>query len=245
MPNLSTITQNLTNIRELYLDYVQISVNGEKWCEELSSSLPHLQVLSMRGCNLRGEIHKSLLKLHHLSVICLSSNSLASQVPEFLAVFTNLTTLVLSNCDLTGKVPRKIFLIPTLRTLDLSANNKLKGSLPVFYKNGSLEELILGATSFSGLLPSSISNLNSLRRIDLSRCNFQGSIPSSMGGLSLLEEVDLSANAFSGPIPSFTSAKNLKFLVLGSTNLHGSITDTKWGNLNNLREVDLSRNFLD
>lgn len=123
-PNLAAIIRNLTNIRELYLDGIPISAEGKEWCEPLSSSLPHLQVLSMTNCNLTGEICQSLAKLNSLSVIHLDSNNLSGLLPEFFAGFKNLT-LSLSFCGLIGTVPQKIFQVPTLTALDLSYNDRL------------------------------------------------------------------------------------------------------------------------
>ncbi|XP_021721987.1 receptor-like protein 12 [Chenopodium quinoa] len=245
-PNLATIIRNLTNIKELYLDYVINSAIGDKWCKTLSSSLPRLQVMSMSNCDLRGEIHKSLSNLRHLSVIMLDDNgNMGGRVPGFMARFTNLTKLSLSVCGLYGIVPSKNFQVPTLRALDLSGNEKLQGNLPVFYKNGSLEELCLSSTNFSGTLPRSISNLKRLRAIDLSRNQFFGILPSSLSNLKRLLRIDLSYNQFSGPIPSFSSLKYLKSINLGFNNLNGSINATDWDRLLSLEELNLSYNSLD
>uniref|UniRef100_A0A803LMH2 Leucine-rich repeat-containing N-terminal plant-type domain-containing protein n=1 Tax=Chenopodium quinoa TaxID=63459 RepID=A0A803LMH2_CHEQI len=268
-PNLADIVRNLTNIRELYLDRVNISAIGSQWCQTLASSLPHLQVLSMSECHLEGEIHNSLSRLHRLSVIRLGINSLVGPVPEFLTRLTNLTMLSLSSNDLTGIVPHKIFQVPTLRTLDISGNSNLEGTLPVFYINGSLEELTISGTKFSGVLPSSISNLKSLRTIFLVDCQFNGSlpssigslnllqrlvltanqfsgsIPSSIGSLNLLEDLELNDNQFSGHIPSFSSLKKLKTLNLHNNSLVGSITGKNWEKLLNLESLSLSFNSLD
>ncbi|KAL2920471.1 Receptor-like protein 43 [Bienertia sinuspersici] len=227
-PNLATIIQNMTNMKELYLNHVDNSAMGNKWSEAVLSSLPQLQVLSMYRCGLRGEIHKSFSNLHHLRVIVLDHNSLEGPVPEFLAEFTNLTTLSLSNNDLTGRVPEKIFQAPTLRTLHLSDNENLQGTLPIFYKNGSLEELILKNTKFSGMLPNFISNLKGLREVNLNNCGFQGSIPSSIS---------------SGAIPECLIAMpQLIVLNLRGNNISGAIPDN-FGTSCNLQTLDLNGNF--
>uniref|UniRef100_A0A803LMH0 Leucine-rich repeat-containing N-terminal plant-type domain-containing protein n=1 Tax=Chenopodium quinoa TaxID=63459 RepID=A0A803LMH0_CHEQI len=222
-PNLATIIRNLTNIKELYLDGIHNSAMGDKWCQALSSSFPHLQILSMSNCDLRGEIHKSFSNLHHLSVIKLDDNgSLGGRVPEVLASFTNSTKLSLHKCNLNGTFPGKIFQVPTLITLDLSGNEKLQGNLPVFYKNGSLEKLLISSTKFSGTLPSSISNLKrlhlqnnnlngsmnvtdwgkllSLEELNLSNNSLDGSISTSLFSLPSLGKIDLSVNKFSGQL---------------------------------------------
>lgn len=106
-PNLSVLVHSLKELRELYLDGVNISAHGNEWCQALSSSLPNLQVLSLPSCFLSGPIDPSLLNLRSLSMIRLDMNDLSSPVPEFLADFSNLTSLYLSGCGLHGAFPEK------------------------------------------------------------------------------------------------------------------------------------------
>ncbi|XP_074311597.1 uncharacterized protein LOC141647352 [Silene latifolia] len=219
-PNLEMIFRNLTNVRELYLDGIAILAKGDKWGEQISSSLPRLQVLSMAGCNLTGGIHHSLAKLGSLSVISLDFNNLAAQVPDFLAGFTNLTVLTMNDCGLTGTFPKTIFEVPTLITLAVQANQDLQGSLP-----------------------HSISK--KMKNLDLAECSFQGSIPPSIGSLKELESLDLSYNNFSGTIPSFSSAKYLNFLELSNNSLSGTIPSSVFSKDSDLQFLDLSFNSLE
>ncbi|KAK0585127.1 hypothetical protein LWI29_023746 [Acer saccharum] len=244
-PNLKVLVQNLTVLRELYLDGVNISANGNEWCQALSSSLLNLQVLSLSSCFLSGPIHSSLADLHSLSVIRLDMNFLSSPVPDFMSGFSNLTSLSLSSCGLNGTFPEKIFQVPTLETLDLSNNILLHGSMPHFPKNHSLRTLMLRHTNFSGYtLPNSIGNLKHLSRIELAGCNFTGTIPTSMSDLTELVYLDFSANNFSGQIPSFHLSKNLTYLDLSHNVLTGVISSIDWPQLVNLVHADLRNNLL-
>ncbi|XP_059594912.1 receptor-like protein 7 [Vitis vinifera] len=213
-PNLTTLVQNLKELRELHLSGVNISAKGKEWCQSLSSSVPNLQALSLSRCFLSGPIDSSLEKLQYLSRIRLDGNNFSSPVPEFLAKFQNLTCLRLSFCGLYGTFPEKIFQVPTLQILDIENNMLLEGSLPEFPLNGALETLILSDTKFSGKVPDSIGNLKILTRIELARCNFSGPIPNSMADLTQLVYLDLSENQFSGPIPlslfSFPSLQTIQ-----------------------------------
>ncbi|XP_030930708.1 receptor-like protein 7 [Quercus lobata] len=224
-PNLVTLVQNLTRLTELYLDVVNISSQGNDWCQALSSSLPNLRVLSMSYCDLRGPLDSSLQKLQSLSIVNLRGNNFSAPIPEFFADFRNLTFFDLSYCGLNGQFPKKIFQIPTLQTVDLSGNELLQGSLPEFYPNGSLQSLRLSGSKFSGTLPDSIGNLKRLSKIDLSMCNFNGSIPNSLSNLTQLVYLDMSSNYFTGSIPSFSMAKNLTVIDLSSNHLTGHITE--------------------
>ena len=185
-PNLRMLVQNLTELRELYLNGVNVLAQGKEWCQALSSSVPNLQVLRLPSCYISGPLDSSLQKLLSLSSILLDNNNFSALVPEFLANFFSLTQLQLSSCGLYGTFPEKIFQIPTLQVLDLSNNKLLQGSVPEFPQNGSLGTLVLSDTKFSGKVPNSIGNLKRLTRIDLAGCDFSGAIPNSMAGLTQL-----------------------------------------------------------
>ncbi|KAH9715620.1 LRRNT 2 domain-containing protein [Citrus sinensis] len=243
IPNLSLFLQNLTELRELHLDQVDLSASGTEWCKALSF-LPNLQVLSLSGCDLSGPINHYLAKLRSLSVIRLHYNYGLSSGAEFLANLTNLKALDLSECGLQGKFPEKILQVPTLETLDLSINQLLQGSLPNFPKNSSLRNLILSGTGFSGTLPDSIGNLENLTRVEVRRCNFTGPIPPSMANLTQLFHMDFSSNHFSGRIPSLHKSRNLNYLDISFNNLSGGISSTFWEQLVNLNLVLLSHNLL-
>ena len=201
-PDLASLVHNLTWFTELYWDGVNISSQGNEWCQAISSSLPNLRVLSMSNCNLQGPPDSSLLKLHSLSIIRLNANNFSAPVLEFFSYFRNLTSLCLNSCGLNGQLLKKIFQFPTLQTIDLSCN-EINGSLPEFHPNGSLQSLILSGTNFLGTHPNSIGNFKRLSKIDLSRCNFSGSIPNSMANLTKSVHLDLSSNSFIGSISSF------------------------------------------
>ncbi|XP_056172681.1 receptor-like protein 7 [Syzygium oleosum] len=185
-PNFKTLIGNLTELGQLHLDGVDLSSEGNEWCNALSSSVQKLQVLSMSNCFLSSPVDSSLVNLHHLSFIQLNGSNLSTTVPEFLARFTNLTTLRLSYCGLYGEFPSKIFQVQTLQILDLSGNQLLQGPLPKFPEDSSVETLVLSYKSTSGRLPDSIGNLRKLSRLELSNCRLSGSILSSMENLSEL-----------------------------------------------------------
>jgi Leucine-rich repeat (LRR) protein len=85
---------------------------------------------------------------------------------------------------------------------DVSYNLGLHGSLPNFPHEGSLNNLNLSHTNFSGPIPESIHNLRQLSTLDLSNCQFNETLPNSMSHLTQLVHLDLSFNNFTGPLPS-------------------------------------------
>ncbi|TKY65793.1 Receptor protein 12 [Spatholobus suberectus] len=240
--DLQMLVQNLTLIRQLYMDGVSVTAQGNEWCLVLLQ-LVSLQELSMSNCNLSGPLDPSLTRLENLSIIRLDQNNLSSPVPETFADFPNLTTLHLSSCGLTGVFPEKIFKVATLSDIDLSFNNDLYGSLPELPLNSPLRTLIVSGTSFSGAIPDSINNPRQLSIIDLSNCHFNGTLPSSTSRLRELTYLDLSFNDFTGPIPFLNMSKNLMHLDLSRNHIQGSIPTWIW-QLDSLVQLNLSHNLL-
>nr|XP_016494069.1 PREDICTED: receptor-like protein 12 [Nicotiana tabacum] len=195
--------------------------------------------------SISGSINNSALpNLKFLSVIVLDWNDLSSPIPEFFADFSNLTVLSLRSCNLTGEVPEKIFQVPTLQKIDLSYNYVLRGSLPEFPSNASLESLVLSYTNFSGSLPKSIGLLTKLIDLELLDCNFTGQIPSSIENLTQLRYLDFSQNLFTGSVPSFRQSKNLTMINFQRNNFSGEISSSHWVGLENLIVLILSENSL-
>lgn len=160
-PDLKMLIQNLTELRHLYLDNVNIVTHD--WSGVISSLLPNLQVLSLKSCNLSGSLEdSSLAKLKHLSVIILDGNTFSSGIPESFADLQNLTVLSLRGCNLSGLLPYKIFQVPTVNTIDLSMNVVLEGPLPDSMGAVELQNLILSSTRVGGKLPDSIGSLKAL-----------------------------------------------------------------------------------
>ncbi|RZB52907.1 receptor-like protein 7 [Glycine soja] len=241
--DLQMLVRNLTMLRQLYMDGVIVTTQGNTWSNALFK-LVNLQELRMSDCNLSGPLDPSLTRLQNLSVIRLDQNNFSSPVPETFANFPNLTTLHLSSCELTGTFPEKIFQVATLSVLDLSFNYHLYGSLPEFPVNSPLQTLIVSGTNFSGAIPPSINNLGQLSILDLSNCHFNGTLPSSMSRFRELTYLDLSLNDFTGQIPSLNMSNNLTHLDFTRNGFTGSIT-YHFGGLRNLLQIDLQDNFLD
>ncbi|KAK1563541.1 hypothetical protein Q3G72_028916 [Acer saccharum] len=114
-PNLKVLVQNLTELRELHLDGINISANRNDWCHALSSSLPDLQVLSLSG-----EVPNWIWKvsngaLTHLNLSC--NRLMGLQEPYSLP---DLSVLDLHYNQLKGKIPPPP---PTAAYVDYSRNS--------------------------------------------------------------------------------------------------------------------------
>ncbi|XP_058111823.1 receptor-like protein 7 [Magnolia sinica] len=220
-PNIRTLVQNLSSLRELHLDNVNISAQGSEWGQALFMSLPRLRQLTLQYCGLSGSIHSSLSRLRFLSQLDLSANDLSGSLPSFHVNLTKLEYLDLSFNSfsgpipssygnellnlkeimllvnfLNGTIPASLFSIPTLQMLDLS-KNELGGRLDVIHNASStqLEHIYLGNNNLQGMVPSFIFKLPKLRTISLLSNNFSGVVELGLfQNLKNLSLLDLSDN---------------------------------------------------
>ncbi|XP_052138860.1 receptor-like protein 11 [Oryza glaberrima] len=233
-PNMETLIENLSNLEELHMGMVDLSGNGERWCDNIAKYTPKLQVLSLPYCSLSGPICASFSALQALTMIELHYNHLSGSVPEFLAGFSNLTVLQLSKNKFQGSFPPIIFQHKKLRTINLSKNPGISGNLPNFSQDTSLENLFLNNTNFTGTIPGSIINLISVKKLDLGASGFSGSLPSSLGSLKYLDMLQLSGLQLVGTIPSWISnLTSLTVLRISNCGLSGPVPSS----IGNLREL--------
>lgn len=223
VPNFDTLLANLSSLRELYLDGVDLSSSGEGWCTSLATSVPRLEVLSLAGCGLSGSIHKTLSRIQSLTVINLQQNYdiPPSRFPEFFMDFINLTELRLSDINLEGWFPSGTFQSKNLRVLDLSINPDLSGHVPNFSNASCLETLRLHGTNFSSLKPTSYSSFKSLNDLSLDGNLVSMEFLSSLGRLGSLFQLDLVLESASQLKPIFSwirDHRNLMSLTLVGCN---------------------------
>uniref|UniRef100_A0A6P3ZVF4 receptor-like protein 6 isoform X1 n=1 Tax=Ziziphus jujuba TaxID=326968 RepID=A0A6P3ZVF4_ZIZJJ len=206
------LTQNMTNLRQLYLDWVQIDSPVPIHFANLSS-LTHL---SLEDCTLHGEFPNDIFNLPNLQFIQLSENdNLSGSFPEFRSG-SMLRLLNLIGTNFSGKIPNSI------------------GNLK------PLNSLFLHFCSFSGIIPSTIGNLTELIDLILLGNGFSGQIPYSLGNLTQLEHLSLSSNSFSGKLP-ISLPHRVKYIKFDDNDLTGSIPSVI-SNLTFLEQLELSDN---
>ncbi|XWS57236.1 hypothetical protein CRYUN_Cryun09bG0156900 [Craigia yunnanensis] len=184
---------------------------------------------------------KSLIQnLTNLKDLYLSDVDVSSPIPSVLANLSSLTSLNLKHCGLLGKFPLAIFQLPNLQIINLKNNLGLTGYFPEFNFTSQLKVLALLSTSFSGELPASIGDLDSLEYLGISRCNFRGLVPSTLGNLHKLKFLDLGHNFFRGLLPS-TLGNLTKLYNMGlSNNYFTGDLPASIGNLVSLEYLDVS-----
>ncbi|MFQ6635057.1 hypothetical protein Gotur_011960 [Gossypium turneri] len=139
-------------------------------------NLSMLTYLNLSSSVFSGQIPSEISKLYRLSSLDFSNNwdtnisqrLLVLEKPDLKSLIQNLTNLKYLT----------IFRLPNLETVWLVDNLHLTGYLPEFNFSNKLKKLALWNTSFSGELPASNDNLNSLEFLGLGHCNFSGSVPS-------------------------------------------------------------------
>ncbi|XP_006653291.1 receptor-like protein 7 [Oryza brachyantha] len=239
-PDIGSLLANLSNLRELNLGNVDLSGNGAAWCSAFANSTPRLELLSLRNTNLNAPICGSLSTLRSLVHVNLKYNKLHGEIPESFADLASLSVLRLAYNLLEGPFPTRIFQSRSLTAVDVSYNFRVSGVLPDFSSDSALTELLVSNTNFSGPVPSSVSNLKSLRRLGVAAAGgFPQELPSSIGELRSLTSLQLSGSGIVGEMPSWVAnLTSLESLQLSNCGLSGQVPSFI-GNLKNLRTLKL------
>ncbi|TYH21034.1 hypothetical protein ES288_A04G010100v1 [Gossypium darwinii] len=235
------LVHNLTEIRHLFLDGINMSSINPHVFMNLSSSL---RSLSLAGCDLQGKFPKNIFDLPNLNFLNLGGNqNLNLDLLKFNRS-SNLEHLDLSSMSFSAGLIDSVDNLKALKYLDLSGNSFFQGLSVSITNLSSLEYLIIrGANLFAGL-PDSIGNLVSLKFLDFVHSDLSGSVPRSLGNLFQLTHLDFSMNQLSGQIPrSFGNLLQLTHLDLSWNQLSGQIPRSL-GNLLQLTHLDLSGNQL-
>ncbi|KAF7087475.1 hypothetical protein CFC21_090658 [Triticum aestivum] len=247
----------------------------------LCTALHNLQTLFLGGnIFLGGHIPSSLSSASNLYEVDFSGNNFTGLVPTTIGKLTQLSSLNLEKNQLQAHSREEWEFLDSLgNSTDLQmfsvSRNRLSGHVPnslgvVTEWIGSvkiLQQLVLEANFFTGVIPSSLSNLSQLGELYLSSNHFIGHIPASFGNFSTLQNLDISNNNLHGRVPleifkiptifqidfSFNNldgqlptdignAKQLVHLVLSSNKLSGDIPKTL-GDCESLEDIELDSNI--
>ncbi|KAJ0450329.1 putative protein kinase RLK-Pelle-LRR-IX family [Helianthus annuus] len=148
----------------------------------------------------------SLKSASSLQTFSATSANITGKIPDFFGgdTFSSLTTLHLSFNSLEGGLPDS-FSGSSIQSLWLNGQNsrsRLNGSLDVLHNMTQLTEVWLHGNQFSGPIPD-LSGLSELQDLSLRDNSLTGVVPESLTGLQSLKVVNLTNNLLQGPTPSF------------------------------------------
>ncbi|MCD7450370.1 hypothetical protein HAX54_005573 [Datura stramonium] len=171
-----------------------ITIPISSW-DSLANSLESLEFRSNPG--LTGTIPTSFGHLNNLQSLVLLENGLKGEIPEALGNLSGLPVSIgdlsslikldLSNNRLDGKLPREIGGLKSLTLLDLI--QQFSGGLPeTFQEMNSLEELVLSDNPIGDYVTRiQWGNLKNLEMLDLSNMGLKGNIPNSIAKMKKLQ----------------------------------------------------------
>ncbi|KAL5735774.1 hypothetical protein ACOSP7_030230 [Xanthoceras sorbifolium] len=244
-PNFVKFLLNLTELRYLVLDFVDMSLVAPGSLVSLSSSLVSL---SLRHNYLQGEFPSEIFHLPFLQQLTLSENidltgnlpmsnwsgplrlfnlsstRFSGKLPDTIGNLINLNVLDLSSCNFEGPVPASLWNLTRITCLVLTSN-RFTGQIPTSLSNlGRLTVLYLRHNNFSGQFPDVLGNLSEVKYLDLSENNFRGQLPLSAFNLTQLSSLDFSDNQLVGQFPRQVSSLSfLTKLRLFNNFLNGTI----------------------
>ncbi|KAK2633272.1 hypothetical protein EUGRSUZ_L00080 [Eucalyptus grandis] len=246
------LVQNLTTLRKLALDEVDMSMVSPKSFANLSSSLTYLSVGS---CSLDGIFPNAVFQLPSLTTLysfanpnlsgilpksnwtspleslALWSTSFSGEIPDSIGIMKNLTVLDLEDCKFTGHIPSSMWNLKQLQVLWIDGN-----SFCGVVEFDSLTYLKLSNNNFSGNMPLCLGNITNLMFMNLSNNRLQGPLPCSLVKCVNLSTLVLSHNEFSDIFPHWLKASQLYTLDLQSNKFHEFFSNTS------LNIIDLSNN---
>uniref|UniRef100_A0A3N7FSR1 Leucine-rich repeat-containing N-terminal plant-type domain-containing protein n=1 Tax=Populus trichocarpa TaxID=3694 RepID=A0A3N7FSR1_POPTR len=222
------LVRNLTQLRELDLSRVNMSLVVPNSLMNLSSSLSSL---ILNSCRLQGKFPFSMRKFKHLQQLELAENNFTGPIPYDLEQLTELVSLALSGNenDYLSLEPisfdKLVQNLTQLRELYLWwVNMSLVVPNSLMNLSSSLSSLVLYSCGLQGKFPSSMRKFKHLQLLDLRKNNLTGPIPDDLGQLTELVSIDLSFNDYLSVEPSsfdkiIQNLTKLRGLRLGYVNM--------------------------
>ncbi|CAN6703997.1 unnamed protein product [Malus baccata var. baccata] len=232
---------NLTNLRILYLHSNTLTGAVEFQMFQNLQSLFQLE-LSSSGLELVTESRILNSTVKQFAVLGLNNCNIG-EFPAFLQYQKGLTRLQLAGNKIRGQVPKWMWntSLETLLLLDIS-NNLISDQPPLVLPWVKLLGLRFSSNMFHGSLPIPPPSMREYAAADN---NFTGEISPLLCNMKNLQSLDLSKNNLVGMLPQCLGnfSDHLILLLLGNNSFHGIIPQT-YNKGSSLRMIDVSHNKL-
>ncbi|KAM0997359.1 hypothetical protein ACFX2C_007253 [Malus domestica] len=203
--------------------------------------LTKLVYLNLVGCSFFGPIPDTMGSLKQLSYLSLKNNSFSGRIPPSIGNMTNLSFLDLSDNQLQGPIPVSNRTAPGLDMLHRARhfhfqNNQLSGTIPprLFSSQMVLVHVVFDRNNLTGIIPSTLGQVQTLQAVILDRNSLNGSVPSSLNNLTKLAELHLSNNQLTGTMPNLTSLNGLNYVDMSNNTFDATDVPTWFSTLQNL-----------
>ncbi|XP_021683237.2 receptor-like protein 9DC3 [Hevea brasiliensis] len=208
------LVQNLPNLREVDLSYVNMFLAEPISLMNLSSSLSSLQLME---CGLQGEFPGKLLQRPKLRVLDLRGNDHCLPRSNWSC---SLETLYLSYTKIAIHLEHDLISnLRSVKRLSLGGCNFVGSNAAFFGDLRQLHELSIPLDNFSGQIPAVFENLKHLTLLSLSSNKFSGQIPPSLANLNQLISLFLFNNNLNGHFQH----NSLIYIYLSNNKLEGAM----------------------
>ncbi|CAM8946241.1 unnamed protein product [Rhodiola kirilowii] len=196
------------------------------------SNCSNILTMSFYDNNLSGAIPPQLVSLSKITLFDVETNNLVGEMPSFYRNFSSLSELNLRYNYFYGEVGDSLQGLSKLKFLRLSGNS-FSGTISQLYNLSTLYTLEIHNNHFTGILAHDMDvSLPKLTWFSIWNNSFTGGIPSSLSNISGLAYCDLSMNRFTGRVPDdLGKLKNLWKLLLTNNSLESEMP-------NNLSFID-------
>ncbi|KAK2651825.1 hypothetical protein Ddye_011681 [Dipteronia dyeriana] len=180
--DINSSLQHLNKLRYLYL-------SNCKSLRSLSTNI-HFEspvTLDLSGCTNLMEFPQVSGKIKKLDLI----NTGIEEIPSSIGGLTGLVELYISQCAKLKQISTSFCKLKSLETLLVTDCSKLESFPEILETMERLDMIYLCGTAIKEL-PSSIENLNGLRKLLLRKCKNLGRLPDSFCNLKCLEELEIS-----------------------------------------------------
>ncbi|TQD91102.1 hypothetical protein C1H46_023277 [Malus baccata] len=112
----------------------------------------------------------------------------------------------------------------------------LSGTIPrrLFSSQMVLVHVVFDRNNLTGVIPSTLGQVQTLQAVILDRNSLNGSVPSSLNNLTKLAELHLSNNQLTGPMPNLTSLNGLHYVDMSNNTFATTDVPTWFSTLQNL-----------